>query len=142
VGARLPAHAEPSLNEAEIRRRVAAARVATLATIDPDGRPNLVPITFVLDRDTLYTAVDHKPKTTRALKRLANIGRDPRVTLLIHSYDEDWGNLWWCRLRGTAAIVQNTPDTFADKYEQYRARLPSGPVIAVAVDEWTGWSSA
>jgi nitroimidazol reductase NimA-like FMN-containing flavoprotein (pyridoxamine 5'-phosphate oxidase superfamily) len=35
---------------------VALAWVARLATIDPDGRPHLVPITFALDGDTLYSA--------------------------------------------------------------------------------------
>ena len=42
--------------------RINAARVARLATTDPDGRPHLVPIVFALDGDTLYTAVDRKPK--------------------------------------------------------------------------------
>ena len=141
MDARVPLHAEPSLNEAEVRARVAGARVATLATIDPDGRPNLVPVTFVLDGDTLYTAVDHKPKTTRALKRLANVERDPRVTLLVHSYAEDWDELWWCRLRGVARVTDGAPQAFGVKYEQYRGRLPDGPVIAVAVENWTGWSA-
>ena len=141
MGARVPLRAGPSLNRDEIRRRVAGARVAALATLDGDGRPHLVPITFVLSGDEVFTAVDHKPKTTRALKRLANIRRDPRVTVLVDSYDEDWTKLWWCRLRGTARIIDEVIELFGVKYEQYRGRLPSGPVIAVAIDEWTGWSS-
>ena len=140
MGARVPLRAGPSLNQDEIRRRVAGARAATLATLDGDGRPHLVPITFVLSGDELLTAVDHKPKTTRALKRLANIRHDPRVTVLVHSYDEDWAKLWWCRLRGHARIIDEVSELFGVKYEQYRGRLPSGPVIAVAIDEWTGWS--
>lgn len=141
MGARLSVHAEPSLNEAEIRRRVAGARVATLATVEPDGRPHLVPITFVLDGDVLYTAVDHKPKTTAALRRLANIRRDPRVTVLVQSYDEDWTQLWWCRLRGTARVVGEVPHLLAAKYEQYAERPPAGPGIEIAIAEWTGWSA-
>ena len=46
-------------------------RVARLATVGPDGRPHVVPICFALDGDTLYTAVDSKPKSTRRLRRLA-----------------------------------------------------------------------
>jgi len=129
------------VNRDEIRRRVAAAPVATLATLDADGAPHLVPITFVLSGDELFTAVDHKPKTTRALKRLANVRRDPRVTVLVHSYDDDWDKLWWCRLRGTARVIEEVTREFGVKYEQYRDRLPSGPVIAVIVHEWTGWSA-
>jgi PPOX class probable F420-dependent enzyme len=127
------------------RERVESARVATLATIDADGAPNLVPVTFVLDGETVYSAVDHKPKTTQRLKRLANIRRDSRVTLLVHSYDDDWSQLWWCRLRGKAEVLDDGADDarrlLAEKYDQYRERLPSGPVIAVAIEEWTGWSA-
>jgi PPOX class probable F420-dependent enzyme len=141
LGSRFPPHAEPSLTPEEVRERVAAARVATLATIDAEGRPNLVPVTFVLEGDVFYTAVDHKPKTTRDLNRLANIRRDARVTLLVHSYEEDWDNLWWCRLNGSARIVDDVPESLGVKYEQYRERLPAGPVIAVTIQQWTGWSA-
>jgi len=105
-------------------------------------------MTFVISGDALYSAVDHKPKTTRALKRLANIRRDPRATVLVHSYEEDWTKLWWCRLRGIAEVLDNGADAdrardlLAAKYEQYRERLPSGPVIATIVDEWMGWSAS
>jgi PPOX class probable F420-dependent enzyme len=131
----------PVLRPEEIRTRVAAARVATLATLNPDGSPHLVPITFVLDGDVLYTAVDHKPKTTPRLKRLANVRRDPRVSVLVHSYDEHWDRLWWCRLGGTARVDTTVPESFAVKYGHYRERLPAGPVIVVAIDDWTGWSA-
>jgi PPOX class probable F420-dependent enzyme len=125
----------------EIRTRFAAARVATLATLNADATPHLVPITFVLEGDVLYTAVDHKPKTTPHLKRLANVRRDPRASVLVHSYDEDWGRLWWCRARGSARIETAIAESFGVKYEQYRERLPSGSVIAVTIDDWTGWSA-
>jgi len=132
----------------EIRRRVTDARVAILATVASDGHPHLVPMTFVISGDALYSAVDHKPKTTSALKRLANLRRDPRATVLVHTYDEDWTKLWWCRLRGIAEVLDHGVDAdrarelLAAKYEQYREKLPSGPVIAMVVDEWTGWSAS
>jgi len=54
------------------------ARVARLATTDPDGRlrPHLVPIVFALDGDTLYSAVDRKPKRSRILRRIEGTSRD------------------------------------------------------------------
>jgi PPOX class probable F420-dependent enzyme len=128
-----------------MRLRVESARVATLGTVDADGAPHLVPVTFVLAGETVYSAIDHKPKTTQRLKRLANIRRDPRVTLLVHSYDDDWSLLWWCRLRGHAEVLDGGADDarrlLAGKYQQYRERLPSGPVIAIAIEGWTGWSA-
>lgn len=136
--------ATPTLETGEIRRLVSDARVAVLGTVNADGSSHLVPVTFVLSGDLLFTAVDHKPKTTRALKRLANIRREPRVTVLVQSYAEDWSQLWWCRLSGRAEALEEAPEArglLAEKYEQYRETFPSGPVIAVAIDDWTGWSA-
>jgi PPOX class probable F420-dependent enzyme len=127
-----------------MRERVRRARVAVLGTVNEDGTPHLVPITFVLEGDVIYTAVDHKPKTTTRLKRLANIARDPRVTLLVQEYSDDWSVLWWVRLDGRAKVSSDRGEAIralAAKYEQYRERPPSGPVIAVAPFGWTGWSA-
>jgi PPOX class probable F420-dependent enzyme len=103
-----------------------------------------VPITFALDGDTLYTAVDHKPKRTRALQRLANIRGDRRVTVLVNHYADDWDELWWCRLEGDAAVdegagLERARELLRAKYEQYRDRPPEGPAIVVAVTARTGW---
>jgi PPOX class probable F420-dependent enzyme len=122
----------------------AAARVARLATVDPQGRPHVVPICFVLDGDTLYTAVDEKPKRTRRLKRLANIEANPHVEVLIDHYEDDWSRLWWVRLRGTARIVEDrrAVDLLAAKYPQYAGSPPAGPVIAVSIEKRSEWTSS
>ena len=116
---------------------VAAARVARLATVGRDGRPHVVPICFVLDGETLYTAVDEKPKRTRRLKRLENIEANPHVEVLIDHYEDDWSKLWWVRLRGTARIVEDprAVDLLVAKYPQYAERRPEGPVIAIDIEE-------
>ena len=89
----------PRLDPADARDRFAAARVARLATAGADGVPHLVPVTFAVVRDApgadaapdvITVAVDHKPKTTTALRRLANIAENPAVCLLVDAYDEDW----------------------------------------------------
>jgi PPOX class probable F420-dependent enzyme len=116
--------------------------VARLATIRPDGSPRVVPICFALDGDTLYTAVDEKPKRTRRLARLADIERDPRVEVVIDRYDDDWTRLWWVRLRGRARVVdqdQRALELLAAKYPQYRERPPEGPFILVAIEGRAGW---
>ena len=75
----------------ESRRRFASARLAHLATADAGGQPHLVPIVFAIDGDVIYSAVDHKPKRTTALRRLANIAENPAVALLVDYYDDaDW----------------------------------------------------
>ena len=138
------------MDESEMRSRVAAASVARLATIDADGRPHLVPCVVALRHDTLYTPVDAKPKRSRRLRRLQNIERDPRVTVLVDEYQDDWSALWWVRIRGTARIIdadeewQRAADVLRAKYVQYRsvAATELRPVIAVDAEEWTGWSPA
>jgi len=121
-------------------------RVVRLATVDASGRPHLVVTTFALSGSTVYLVVDEKPKTTRDLKRLRNIRANPGVALLADHYDEDWTRLWWVRADGRAVIVED-PEVaaqalglLAERYPQYRASRPGGPVIAVTVDAWTGWA--
>jgi PPOX class probable F420-dependent enzyme len=128
--------------------RLTGARVARLATIDPDGRPHLVPIVFVLDGDTLYSAVDHKPKRSRTLRRIENARARPDVTVLADHYDEDWHRLWWIRVRGRARVLDDGEEReralslLVEKYEQYRSRRPDGPVLAVDFVEVRGWSGS
>lgn len=128
-----------------MRERVAAARVARLATVGSDGRPHLVPICFALEGDTLYSAVDEKPKRSRGLKRLENIRAHAQVSVLVDHYEEDWTRLWWVRLDGAAGVVEEGPERerglelLRAKYEQYRAEPPTGAVIAVRIERWRGW---
>jgi PPOX class probable F420-dependent enzyme len=133
------------VDETVMRERVAGARVARLATVTGDGRPHLVPCCFVLATDTIYSAVDAKPKTTLALRRLANIGANPATALLVDHYDEDWSALWWVRLDGIARVVADPGERaraltlLAAKYPQYARTPPPGDVIAIEVTAWRAW---
>jgi PPOX class probable F420-dependent enzyme len=132
------------MDRAEALRRLATATVARLATVGSTGAPHLVPITFaLLDEATLVTAVDHKPKRTRALRRLANISQNPQVSVLVDHYEDDWSRLWWVRADGTARVWKAAPagaaEALVDRYPQYRARPPRGPFIVVEVQRLSGW---
>jgi len=132
----------------EARTRFAAEQVARLATVDTHGGPHLVPITFAVDGDRIVSAIDRKPKRETALRRLANIGADPRVSLLVDHYHADWRRLWWVRADGTARIVDDGPELarafglLRDRYAQYRRVELIGPAIVVEVERWIGWSAA
>jgi PPOX class probable F420-dependent enzyme len=134
-------------DESVLRARAAASRVARLATIDPDGRPHLVPIVFALDGDTLYSAVDEKPKRSRRLRRIENARARADVTILVDEYDDDWRRLWWVRLRGRARVLDGGDEAehalalLREKHPQYRDRPPGLPVLAVDVVEWRCWSA-
>lgn len=127
------------------RRMFEDARVARLATVDPEGRPHLVPVTFAVQNQRVVTAVDHKPKRSTDLRRLRNIRTNPYVSLLADHYEDDWTRLWWSRADGRAEVAEDGPDrtaaldALAAKYPQYRDRRPAGPVILVEVTHWSGW---
>jgi PPOX class probable F420-dependent enzyme len=129
------------------RQRLAEARVARLATVDAEGRPHIVPITFALDGDTIYFAVDAKPKRTIHLKRLRNIAGNPAVAVLVDHYEEDWSRLWWVRVDGTAHVIADNEaadravDLLVRRYAQYERARPAGPVVAVSIDRISGWST-
>jgi len=137
------------LDPARCRHYAGTARFAVLATLGPTGDADLEPITFALvpgaPGDLLVSAVDHKPKSTTRLARLANIERRASVTVLFdHRDDDDWGTLWWVRARGNASV---RPPGFGgealqDRYPQYRANPPQGPVVAIEITSWQGWSAA
>ena len=127
--------------------RLLTARVARLATTDPDGRPHLVPIVFALDRDTLYSAVDRKPKRSTTLRRIENARARPDVTILVDHYADDWSRLWWIRLRGRARVLDSGEELehalrlLVAKYPQYRDEPPGAPVLAVDVTDVRDWSA-
>ena len=131
-----------------MRERVRTARVARLATIDPDGRPHLMPIVFVLDGERLYSAVDAKPKRSRRLRRVANARERPDVTVLVDHYEGDWGRRWWMSLRGRTRVLDTGVEAeralrlLVDKYEQYRCEPPGRPVLAVDILEWRSWDAS
>lgn len=136
------------IDAAHALRLTRSASVARLATIEPDGLIQLVPIVFAVEGATLYTAVDHKPKRSRRLRRIENARARPDVTVLIDHYDDDWGELWWVMLRGharvldTGAEAERALDLLVEKYEQYRDRRPGLPVLAIDVRESRGWQAA
>ena len=135
------------LTAGEARSRFAAAPVARLATVTPDGAPHIVPVTFAIEDDRVFVAVDAKPKSTRDLARLRNIRANPRVAVLADHYEADWAALWWARADGEARIVTGQAEMagpinlLARRYPQYRAAPPAGPVIAVTVLRWSGWAA-
>ena len=131
-----------------MRERVRSARVARLATTDPDGRPHLVPIVFVLDGQTLCSAIYAKPKRSRRLRRVANARERPNVTILVDHYEDDWGRLWWVSLRGRARVLDTGEEAerairlLVEKYEQYRREPLGRPVLAVDILEWRSWDAS
>ena len=140
----------PTLGDAEAWRRLAAARVAYLATVRADGRPHVVPIVFVADDDrTIYSIADPKPKSGLDLLRHRNIVATSAVSLLVEHYDEDWEQLWWVRADGIGRVIKSGPERETSirllraKYPQYEAwTTPFGAATVILVERLTSWTPA
>ena len=136
------------MNEFE-RRYVESARVARLATVDPEGRPHAVPICFALVGERVVSALDGKPETVEPseYRRVRNVEATPAVTVLVDRYTEDWDRLGWVQVRGRASVLgpgepnqREAVATLEAKYEQYHEHALSGrPVIEVRIGSVRSW---
>jgi PPOX class probable F420-dependent enzyme len=121
-------------------------RVARLATIGPGGRPHLVPVVFAVVDEGIAIAIDEKPKRSTSLARLRHIERDPRVSFLADHYDDDWSQLAWVRVDGTATVLERGdahPEALAAlrrRYPQHRdMALEDLPLILIEPERVIGW---
>jgi PPOX class probable F420-dependent enzyme len=152
---------EPILSS-DARRLLTTSRRATLATLDQEGRPRLVPICFVLSEDpatgnpVVHSALDEKPKRSddpHVLARVRDITARPAVTLLVDHWSEDWDDLRWLRVRGDAVVLEPDDASAAEeraaaiaglrmKYRQYAGHdLEGRPLIRIAVGGVVWWAA-
>jgi len=125
------------------------ARVGRLATASATGEPHVIPVCFVFDGARFYSAIDTKPKrvATARLRRLQNLRENPRASLLVDSYEEDWARLRYVLVMGSGDILETGPDReraldlLREKYPQYRAMrdFGHGPVIRVTPERVVSW---
>jgi PPOX class probable F420-dependent enzyme len=135
------------LDPADAKARFAASAVLRMATADRHGRPHVVPCTFVVDETgRIAIGIDNKPKESANLRRLRNVAENPRVSLIVDHYADDWDQLWWARADGTAGVDRAGPehqahwDRLTGKYPQYAGQDVRGPVVVVTVESWSGWA--
>lgn len=131
------------------RRFVRGARIARLATADAAGRPHAVPICFALSSDTLYSAIDLKPKqqAPENLRRLRNLAENPQVAVIVDRYSEDWKRLGFVLIRGRASLArageaQRAIRLLRRKYPQYRTMpLEGRPIIKIRLTSAYSWGA-
>lgn len=130
-------------------RLVRSARVAHLATADASGQPHVIPICFVFDGKEFFSAIDEKPKQTspNKLKRLRNIAENPRVSLVVDRYDEDWRKLVYVLITGTARVItrgekhRDAVRLLRRKYPQYRSMgIDRRPMIVITPVRSKSWN--
>lgn len=127
-----------------------AGRIARLATADAAGQPLVVPVCYAFDGRACYSAIDAKPKRTlnQPLKRLRNIADNPRVSLVVDHYDEDWRRLRYVIVQGRAEVLTagdefaRAVDLLTQKYAQYRELAldrVSGTMIRITPERTLYW---
>ena len=120
-------------------------RRAVLTTADGEGRPHAVPVVFAVYNDDIVTPIDRKPKTTRALGRRKNIEQNPHVALLVDRWSEEWTELAWVMIRGTASVQPAERSTgeveaIIARYRQYRDTLEGSEIIRIVPRRISWWS--
>ena len=132
----------------EISSFLASHRVGRLATADPEGTPHVVPICYAFDGLHIYSALDLKPKQVEArrLKRVRNIEANPRVSLVVDDYSEDWSALGYVLVHGVAEVLQDGEEQrraesmLRAKYPQYVELLEAGcTVIKITPERVASW---
>jgi PPOX class probable F420-dependent enzyme len=129
------------------RELLAAERVARLAFLDEDDRPRVLPVTFAVEGDAVWSAIDEKPKRTPEPARVRYLRRRPAAALAVDRYDDDWSRLAWVQLLGRVDVVpaDSSPEAttalaaLAAKYEQYARRAPPGPLLRLTVERALHW---
>lgn len=128
---------------------VSGARVAHLGLIDDAGRPRVLPITFALTEGAVWSAIDHKPKRRPGaeLARVRWLRARPQATLTVDRYEDDWSRLGWVQLIGTVGVLEaaDCPEALSalgERYPQYRARPPAGPLLRLDPGESRCWSAS
>ena len=107
--------------------------------------PHVVAVVFVAFDGAICIPIDGKRKSGRPLKRLLNIERNPRVSLLIDEYSDDWTKLRWVRCDGNAEVVLTEAGLAAAltaKYPQYEHLDVGARAIRIVVQRTQSWHAA
>jgi PPOX class probable F420-dependent enzyme len=129
------------------RELVNTAPVARLGLLDELDRPRVLPVTFAVFDDALWTAIDRKPKRSAEPARVRRLRRHPEATLLVDAYFDDWSRLEWVELSGRMSILDAADSGDAlqaldAKYAQYRTEPPPGPLLRLAPERFACWRAS
>jgi PPOX class probable F420-dependent enzyme len=123
------------------RELLSSARVARLGLLDEGDLPRVLPVTFAVFEDAVWSAIDRKPKRAGEPARVRRLRRRPDAALLVDRYDDDWSRLAWLELRGPVTIHPLGPavEALAARYEQYGEEPPQGPLLRLEVRDAVWW---
>jgi PPOX class probable F420-dependent enzyme len=122
------------------------ARVGHLGLVDQQGKPRVLPVTFVYSDGFLFSAVDQKPKRVEGagLARVRYLRRRPQAAVTVDHYEDDWTKLAWVQVLGAVDVLEADENPMAlealqTKYEPYRQERPLGPLLRLAPERALWW---
>jgi PPOX class probable F420-dependent enzyme len=96
----------------KLSKLIARERVCRVATAGADGKPHVVPVCHVMNGGKIYFGSD------KNARKVANLRENPRISLTIDLYSEDWSQLRGVMIMGTVNLIERGP-----RFTQARARL-------------------
>jgi PPOX class probable F420-dependent enzyme len=106
-------------------------------------------VCYACDGASIYVALDAKPKRVapQRLKRVRNLLENPRVALVIDRYSNEWSELGYLLIQGTATLLapgdaehSQAVGLLRDRYVQYLTMpIAEQPVIAIRPSSVVGW---
>ena len=145
-------HISHGVLSADQWQKLATYRVARFGTVDPRGRPQVIPICFAVDGIGIYSSLDEKPKRVQArdLGRVRNLLAHPDVTITVDDYSEDWSKLSYLMIHGMADLLDldtelhgQAVSLLRSKYPQYQhMAIERRPVIRILPTSCYDWSAA
>ena len=126
---------------------IVSSRVGRLAFADADDHPRVLPVTYAVDGEEIWSAIDRKPKRTPEPARVRWLRRRPQAALCVDVYDDDWSRLAWVQILGRVEVLElaaGAPgiEALVDKYPQYRDAPPPGPLLRLAPERALHWRAA
>ncbi len=124
------------------------ARVGHLGLLDSDRRPRVLPVTYAIHEQAVWTAIDNKPKLPgREPARVRWLRERPHAALTVDHYDDDWSLLRWVQLVGTVTVIEGPPvgpvlNSLTRRYRQYREDPPPGPLLRLVAERTLWWRAA
>lgn len=123
-------------------------RVGHLALIDATGRPRALPVTYAISEGAAWTVIDNKPKELgREPARVRWLREHPHAAITVDRYKDEWTELRWVQLIGEMAVISGPPvgsgmTALFQRYPQYQAHPPPGPLLRLTITRAVWWRAA
>jgi nitroimidazol reductase NimA-like FMN-containing flavoprotein (pyridoxamine 5'-phosphate oxidase superfamily) len=118
----------------KVEKLIARERVCRVATVNEHGMPHLVPVCHVLANGKICFGSGSNGR------KVKNLQRNPRVTVTVDLYSDDWAHIKGVMVQGTAKVFSRGPkfrrirDLLYAKYPHYRTDAALSPSDSVVVE--------